>query len=147
MIAPYRFQLRAGRAEAVWEQVKETTWPSQVLGPRWESVVRDHVARGGIEQLAVQAGDEIGTTTVADRGRRRSHEVDLVVARSGKVVAIGEAKLRRLGGEDLDRLIHIRELLNAPDAALVLASATGFDLGGNTSVDVITLAPDGIYSI
>ncbi|HEV7400589.1 MAG TPA: hypothetical protein VGN84_10015 [Solirubrobacterales bacterium] len=70
-------------------------------------------------QLA--AGDErvgpidvVGATVVADPARKRSHEVDLLAVRNGRVVALGEAKLRKLGAADLERLLRIRDLLNAP---------------------------------
>jgi len=43
------------------------------------------------------AVDVVGVTTVSDRARRRSHEVDLLAVRDGRVVAVGEAKLRALG--------------------------------------------------
>jgi hypothetical protein len=70
-----------------------TTWPSQVLGPRWEGVARAHLA-------TVEEGmgpiDVVGATVIADPARKRSHEVDLLAVRDGRVVALGEAKLRML---------------------------------------------------
>lgn len=140
VIAPNRSRLQAGAATEVWDRVGTTTWPSQVLGPRWEAVARDHLARGGDGRIAPV--DTVGATTVADRGRRQSHELDLIAMRDGEIAAIGEAKLRRLGREDLARLLHIRDLLGAPGAQLVLASATEVDA---THPDLIALGPGDVY--
>lgn len=141
IIAPNRSRLQAGAAAEVWDRVGATTWPSQVLGPRWESIARAHLARGATERLGPV--DAVGATTVADRGRRRNHELDLVAMRDGGVAAIGEAKLRSLGSEDLERLLHVRDLLGAPGARLVLASATEVKA---THPDLVALEPGDVYS-
>jgi DNA-binding transcriptional ArsR family regulator len=143
MIAPYRSVLQAGRAAEVWERLRATTWRAQVLGPRWEAVVRDHVARGGIQRL--EPIDRVGATTVSDRRDRVSHEVDIVAVRGQEVVAIGEAKLRRLTSADADRLRRIRDLIGAPDARLVLASFDGVDATVGRQRDVIALTPREVY--
>jgi AAA+ ATPase superfamily predicted ATPase len=140
IIAPNRSRLQAGAAADVWSQVGKTTWPAQVLGPRWEAIVRGHLAKGGAGELGPV--DLVGTTTVSDRARRESHEVDLIAMRDKQIVAIGEAKLRPLGASDLERLLHIRGLLDAPDAKLVLASATGVEAG---HPDLIAVEPEGVY--
>ncbi len=150
-IVPNRTRLRAGAAAEVWDQLRETTWPSQILGPRWEAVARGHVAResqdfGGPFRA-------VGVTTVADRAKRHNHEVDLVAVRGGRVLTLGEAKLRRLEVADLERLLRIRKLLDAPDAALVLASATGFEPGLESAMaggsgeggPVVTITPADVY--
>lgn len=141
IVAPNRSRLQAGAAAEVWDRVGTTTWPSQVLGPRWEAVARDHLARGGAKRLGPV--DLVGTTTVSDRTRRQSHELDLVAMRDKKVVAIGEAKLRTLGTDDLERLLHVRDLLNAPDAKLILASATGVDAD---HPDLTSVKPEDVYT-
>ncbi len=123
VVSPHRASLQAGRAAAVWERLRETTWPSQVLGPRWERVVRDRLV------ALLPEVDAVGATVVSDPSSRSSHEVDLVAVRNGAVVAVGEAKLRRLGRSDLARLERVRALLHAPEAEFVLASATGFESG------------------
>jgi AAA+ ATPase superfamily predicted ATPase len=143
IVAPNRSRLQAGGAEEVWSRVGETTWPSQVLGPRWEAVARAHLASGGGERLG--AVDAVGATTVADRAERRSHEVDLVAMRGGRVVALGEAKLRALGARDLERLLRIRELLGAPEASIVLASASGVRSKLGDRPDVIPVEPADVY--
>ncbi len=142
IIAPNRSRLQAGAAAEVWARLGETTWRSQVLGPRWEAVARGHLARGETRLGQVEA---VGTTTVSDRARRRSHEVDLVAMRGGRVVALGEAKLRPLGAADLDRLLRIRDLLHAPEAAIVLASATGVDPALTASPDLVAIEPANVY--
>lgn len=144
IIAPNRPLLQAGRAQEVWNRVGDTTWRSQVLGPRWEAVVRDHVARG--DQVGVGPVEEVGVSTVSDRAARRSHELDLVALREGEVVAIGEAKLRKLGRDDLARLLHIRDLLGAPNATIVLASATAVELPFDVPPNVVKVEPADVYT-
>ena len=142
IISPHRSALQAGRGEEVWSGVRDTTWRTQVLGPRWEAVARRHLAGPGSGLGPV---DAVGMTTVADRTLRASHEVDIVAVREGDVVAVGEAKLRPLGRSDLDRLRRIRDLLGAPEARLVLASAAGVDAEAAGQDDVITVLPGDAY--
>lgn len=149
IVEPSRSLLRAGRAVEVWNEVGNTTWPSQVLGPRWEAVARDFIARGGADRDHPTAGAVVGTTMVPDRSQRRSHQVDIVVARDGHVLALGEAKLRPLGAEDLERLRRIRRLLNAPEAKLILASADRVDLTAEEAEEdrghLIAITPADVY--
>ncbi|MDP9133864.1 MAG: helix-turn-helix domain-containing protein, partial [Actinomycetota bacterium] len=143
IVAPHESRLQAGAAPAIWERLAETTWRSQVLGSRWEAVARAHVGR----QDDGPAGpfDAIGATTVSDRGARRTIDVDLVATRDGRVAALGEAKLRPLGTADLERLQHVRKLLDAPDAALMLASATAVERSAATQPGVIAIGPGDVY--
>ena len=60
-------------------------------------------------------------------------------------MAVGEAKLRTLGRGDLDRLRRIRDLLGAPEARLVLASAEGVDPEAAGQDDVVTVLPADVY--
>jgi uncharacterized protein len=141
IVSPSRSRLQAGAAAEVWKRVGTTTWPSQVLGPRWESVVRDHIARGGEKRLG--APDLVGTTSVSDRRRRESQELDLIAMRDKEIVALGETKLRKLDATDLDRLLYIRDLLEAPAARLILASATEVDAH---HPDLIAVGPADVYA-
>ena len=143
IIAPHRTALQAGRAAEVWDRVRDTTWRTQVLGPRWEAVARAALARapGG----RIGPVDVVGATTVSDRANRTTHEVDLVALRGRAVVALGEAKLRRLGRGDLDRLRRVRDLMGVLDARLVLASADQVDAAVAREPDVVTLSPAGVY--
>lgn len=143
IVAPNRSLLQAGRAREVWDRVGQTSWRSQVLGPRWEAVVRAHVAGGAVDRVG--GIDAVGVSTVSDRDLRRTHEVDLVGLRGGKTVALGEAKLRALGRDDLARLLRIRELLGAPEAAIVLASATRVELPPNAPSEVVAIVPADVY--
>jgi len=142
IVAPQRSRLQAAGAGELWAGLRETTWPSQVLGPRWEAIARAHLARGD-ERLGQVDG--VGATSVSDRARRKSHEVDLVAVREGNVVAVGEAKLRALEATDLERLRRIRDLLDAPEAALVLASAGGIPPTLAEADDLIPLGPGDVY--
>lgn len=141
IVAPNRSRLQAGAATTVWDGLRETTWPSQVLGPRWEAVARAYLGSGQV--TGIDSVESVGATTVPDRSRRRGHEVDLVAMRDGQVAAIGEAKLRAFGEADLKRLLEIRTLLDAPKAKLILASAAGVDA---THPDLITLEPADVYT-
>lgn len=143
IIAPNRSLLQAGRAGQVWERVRETTWRSQVLGPRWETVVRAHLAIGSAEHVG--AVDEVGVSTVSDKALKRTHEIDLVALRDGRIVALGEAKLRALGEADLARLMRIRELLDVPTATLLLASATGVQVPPDAPSELVVIEPADIY--
>ncbi len=143
IVAPNRSLLQAGRARQVWERLRETTWRSQVLGPRWEAVVRTHLAGGAVERVGVV--HEVGVSTVSDRTLRRTHEIDVVALRDGQVVALGEVKLRILGEADLARLLRVREMLRAPAATLLLASATGVTVPPDAAPDLVAIEPADIY--
>lgn len=143
IIAPHRSRLQAGHAEEVWARTGDTTWRAQILGPRWEAVARSHVA--SFTEELIGPVDRVGVTTVPDRAGRTSHEVDIVAVRGRKVVALGEAKLRRLGAGDLDRLRRIRDLLGADGARIVLASADGVEPAAARSSEVINLTPADVY--
>jgi hypothetical protein len=142
IISRHRSALQAGRAADVWARVRDTTWRAQVVGPRWEAVVRAHLAASGVGGGPV---DVVGSTTVPDRSQRIGREVDVIALRAGAVVALGEAKLRRLGPADLDRLLRLRDLIHAPDASLVLASADGVDTSVARHRDVLALRPADVY--
>lgn len=144
VIGPNRSRLQAGRAAQVWAGVAGATWPAQVLGPRWEAVARAHVAR--VADGTIGPVDVVGATTVSDQRARTSHEVDLVAMRGRDVVAVGEAKLRRLGTADLDRLRRVRDLLGTPDARLVLASAEGVHADAARSPDAVVVTPADVYA-
>jgi hypothetical protein len=143
IIAPHRAALQAGRARDVWALVRETTWRAQVLGPRWEAVARAHLAAIAATELG--GAETVGATVVADRAGRASLEVDLVATRGRTVLAVGEAKLRRLGRPDLDRLRRARDLLGAPEARLVLASAEGVEAKAAREPDVVTITSADVY--
>jgi uncharacterized protein len=141
IVAPNRSRLQAGAAAEVWDRVGATTWPSQILGPRWEAVARAHLAGGGVD--GVGPVEVAGATTVSDRSRRESHEVDLIAMDGKRILALGETKLRKLDATDLDRLLDIRDLLEAPAAKLILASAAEVDA---QHPDLIAIEPGDVYA-
>lgn len=143
IISPRRAALQAGRAAEVWDRVRETTWRAQVLGPRWEAVIRAYVAQ--VADGVLGPVDHVGATTVADRAQRIGHEIDLIATRGRDVVALGEAKLRRLGSGDLDRLRRVRDLIGAPGARIVLASADGVEPDMSRQPDVVVVEPADVY--
>lgn len=114
-------------------------WRAQVLGPHLETLSREwartHAEPGSLGGLPLT----VGSGTVADPNARARHEVDVVVlGEQGRVLAIGEAKLRPLSAGDRDRLTRVRDLLRARGDAdertrLLLFSATGFDPGMTSS--------------
>jgi uncharacterized protein len=136
IIQPARSQLLAGRSDQIWNAVRSTTWPAQIVGPRWESLVRSHVA--GMHDGAI-----VGATVVSSPTTRKPAEVDVIAVRDGAVVAIGEAKLRRMGTADAVRLSTVRDALGMPGAQLILASAKGFD--ARIPAAVLTIGPSDVY--
>ena len=142
VVEPNRSALAAGRSRELWPLL-EPTWRSTVLGPRWESIVRTHISERSTAVLGEPA-QVVGATTVADRSQRASMEVDLLAISGPNIVAIGETKLKRLGRSDLARLEKVRTILDAPQAQLVLASATSVDLPPRD--DVIPITPAEVYS-
>jgi hypothetical protein len=152
-----RLQLfqRRGRAAAAWAQSRET-YSSAILGPHFESLARDWT----ITSLAASTGIPVGwtgTTVVACREHKKSHQVDVLSLYPGdmprttgaRVTLIGEAKAtnRPRSGADLTRLAHIRDLLGerAGGAALAIFSRTGFADGlraaqANGDVTLVSLA-------
>ncbi|MGH2880159.1 MAG: hypothetical protein ACRDK4_11215 [Solirubrobacteraceae bacterium] len=65
--------------------------------------------------------------------------------REGRVLAIGEAKLRELGTVDLKRLLRIKDPLDAPQATIILASATGVRIPRDAPGELITIEPGDVY--
>lgn len=143
VIAPNRSRLQAGHGREVWAGLRDTTWRSQILGPRWEQVVREYVAHSGEPLLGPI--DVVGSTTVSDRSARTSHELDLVAVRGGEIIAIGEAKLRQLDRSDVGRLRRIRELIGARQARIILATTQGVDATARDDSDVVVVEPQDVY--
>ncbi len=110
VISRNRLALGNGAADRVWERIQSTTWPTQIAGPRWETVVRSYVAAHMFDLFGLRA-TSVGVTTISDRAEKTSHPVDLVVTDGSNVLAIGESKLRRLTLSDYQRLDNIRTLL------------------------------------
>ena len=119
------------RGVEAWADAKQS-FESLVLGPHFERLAREYLARRGVALFDVPIVT-VGTTVVNDKDMRAAHQLDIVAlgpgtgTRNRVIEAIGEAKLRYLDGRDLTRLDRIRTLMpGAKGARLVLASASGF---------------------
>jgi hypothetical protein len=109
-----------------------TSFESLVLGPHFEHLARVHIRRVGEKRFGAPIVT-VGTTVINDKDDRAAHELDIVALGPGTgpqhrvIEAIGEAKLRQMDGDDLDRLDRIRPVLRgAQTARIVLVSASGF---------------------
>ncbi|NEE01115.1 AAA family ATPase [Phytoactinopolyspora halotolerans] len=127
---------RRSRAEQGWQQA-QATFDSQILGPHFEHLAREWT----ISELAARGDVPIGwtgTTSVACREHKVSHEIDVISlmlgdmprTSSARVALIGEAKSTNTVRDrrDLARLEHIRGLLGgrAEEATLAIFSRSGF---------------------
>lgn len=142
VISPNRLALGSGAANRVWERIRETTWPSQIAGPRWETVVRSHASSRMFDLFGLEA-TSVGVTTISDRADKASHEVDLVVTDGSNVLAVGESKLRQQTLGDYQRLDRIRHLLKAPNATIVLASTTS--VAKDVPGDAVSISLADVY--
>jgi uncharacterized protein len=139
VIEPYQADLEAGRALRVLAEAEHTV-DSKILGPHFEALAGEWVARYAYDEAGLAVGP-VGSTVIACKEHRKTHEIDiLALARGGSpripktpIAFIGEAKHRdrRPGLAELRRLEHIRELLTAAghdagEAVLGLFSAAGF---------------------
>lgn len=108
-------------------------WRAQILGPHLEELARTWARRHASEETLGGIPVEVGAGTIDEPRRRIRHEVDLVALDvDGRVLALGETKLRRLGHGDYERLVRLRALLVAEGRAdertrLILCSAEGID--------------------
>jgi hypothetical protein len=139
VIEPYLADLEAGRAVEVWEEAQHTV-ESKILGPHFEALATEWVARYSAEETGLQIG-ATGRATVACREHRTSHEIDILSLGRGArprtagapITFLGEAKSRqrRPGLAELRRLAHISDLLGAvgydvSKVTLGLFSTAGF---------------------
>lgn len=133
VIAPNESRLTRHQGDAVWAETA-TTVSSRIYGPHFE-----HLARTWCEEHAASTtlggtAGKVAPTEVACREHGRNHELDVVVTQvqanaSDRIVALGEAKWRTdaVQLDELARLEHLRELLNAaPGTKLLLFSRAGF---------------------
>ncbi|HWM06390.1 MAG TPA: hypothetical protein VNP92_28955 [Actinophytocola sp.] len=124
---------RPGQAETVWADAR-ARFDSAVLGPHFEQLCRDWADRFAADATLGGRAATVTSGVVNDVVRRRTWEVDVVVAAAdGHVLALGEAKWGQVMDVDhLDRLRRIRQLLVAQDrpgaesTRLLCFSGTGF---------------------
>lgn len=124
---------------------------SNVLGPRLEELSREFTSLHAAEETTGGPVGRVASTVIDDPGGRTRHEVDIVALAPGsgeprpRVRLLGEAKLRRLGLADLERLDRVRALVGArgradvATARLALFSAEGFAV---ELVDAARARPD-----
>lgn len=139
VIEPYQADLEAGRARRVLAETEHTV-DSKILGPHFEALAAEWVARYAYDEAGLAVGS-VGSTVIACREHKKAHEVDILALGRGSrprtpkspIAFIGEAKCRdrRPGMAELRRLEHIRELLTAAghdagEAVLGLFGAAGF---------------------
>lgn len=139
VIEPYQADLEAGRALRVLAEAEHTV-DSKILGPHFEALATEWVARYAYDEAGLAVGP-VGSTVIACKEHKKAHEIDILalargsLSRSPKspIAFIGEAKYRdrRPGLAGLRRLAHIRDLLTAAghdagEAVLGLFGAMGF---------------------
>ena len=156
VIAPNEARLGRHQGSAVWSEVADTV-SARIYGPHYETLCRAWCAEHASFVTLGGAPSDVAPTEIACREHAENHEVDVVVTeiRSGtarRVTAIGEAKWRaaRVGPEQLSRLEHLRDLLDAPDAKLLLFARSGFGAelaqtaAGRSDVELVDL--DRLYA-
>lgn len=165
VIEPHLAELEAGRADEVWQDTKHTL-EARILGPHFEALATEWVARHGRDEAGLGVGTA-GHGTIACREHRTSHEIDvLALARGARprtpgaaIAFIGEAKTRnrKPGTTELERLEHIRDLLvkagyDAGGAVLGLFSSTGFtkevtERAAGSNGNALLVGLDQIYGV
>jgi AAA+ ATPase superfamily predicted ATPase len=125
-----RFEDRQG--SAAWVDA-QSRFDSQILSPHFEDLVREYVAHFAPVETTGEPVGKVGAAVISDPQGKAQHEIDVVALAPGStanspiIQVLGESKLRKLGIGDLQRLEHIRDLLNAPASRLLLSSAGGFE--------------------
>ncbi|MGI5283503.1 AAA family ATPase [Nonomuraea polychroma] len=146
-------RLERGDAATVWRGSRGR-FLSQVVGPHFEGLCREHAVQSDPE-----AG-EVGSGTVADPANRTQIQVDVVVlapaehGRPRRIVSLGEAKWdKAMGVGHVARLRRARDLLavkgfDTRDTTLTCYSGTEFAqeliAAGDRDVRLVTI--DQLYS-
>jgi AAA+ ATPase superfamily predicted ATPase len=155
--------LEQRRGAEVWRR-SQRRFASAVLGPRFEELVRQWVVQFAAPDTFGGIVAQVGHGSLTSAAERVVHELDVLAVSEPPVgdgpralLAIGEVKWgTRLGVGQLGRLERAREVLSgrprldAGDARLLLASASGFtgDLVGaaRRRRDVVLVDLERIYS-
>ncbi|MDP9093967.1 MAG: ATP-binding protein [Actinomycetota bacterium] len=132
IIRPNEARLARHQAVAVWKQTGDTV-SAKIYGPHFEELARTWCAEHAAPATLGGQPDIVAATQVPCREHGHTHEIDVVVIdkspnQPNRIVAIGEAKWQTqpFGPAQLTRLEHLRNLLNADDARILLFSRTGF---------------------
>ena len=130
LIAPHESEIEHRGARHVWNRLREGV-AAQILGPHFEQLARDWVARYASEETLGGPAAEIGPSFAHDPESKKELDLDVVVSSGREVVALGEAKWTNapVGTKVLLALERKRTLLGAgaARAKLLLFSRTGFD--------------------
>jgi AAA+ ATPase superfamily predicted ATPase len=133
VIAPNESRLARRDGDRVWAQHADTV-SSRICGPHFEDLAREWSMQHASPDTLGGTAAQVGRTEINCSEHRRQHELDVVAIErtpnSGeRVLAIGEAKWRSepVGLGELERLRHIRGVMNQPVARLLLFSRAGFD--------------------
>ncbi|MGF1654098.1 MAG: ATP-binding protein [Actinomycetales bacterium] len=149
---------RPGRARDVWRSSR-ARFSTQVVGPHFERMCREWTATAAAPDTMGALPHLVTWGLVPDPGGRTHHEVDVVAfgdEMGRKVLALGEAKWgHAMTARDLDRLVHVRELvaarpgLDTTDARLLLFSGAGFHADLHSAArdgDVVLVDLDRLYA-
>ncbi|MGH8981631.1 MAG: AAA family ATPase, partial [Acidimicrobiales bacterium] len=144
VIAPNEARLVHRRGSQVWSEVADTV-SARIYGPHFEELARNWCEEQASKQTLGGVASKVAPTTVNCPEHRGGHELDVVVVETSaqqadKVIAIGEAKWHSspCGMEQVRRLAHVRALLGAEAAKLLVFSRGGFTDGlrGQSGADV-----------
>lgn len=132
VIAPNEARLTRHQGPAVWAEVADTV-ASRIFGPHFEELARTWCAEHADTATLGGTPSRVAPTVLACPEHGTTHELDVVVTESvanmaDTVIAIGEVKWRsdEVGVGQLRRLEHLRALLRAESARLLLFSRSGF---------------------
>ena len=133
-------------------QVISEPWRAQVLGPHLEQVARRWTERHAATDTLGGVAVRVGPGTVNDRRRGVRAELDVVALdEHDRVLLLGEAKLRRLGTDDRDRLLRLREVLREQGRAdattrVALFSANGVEPDAARQADTVAVDLERLYT-
>jgi hypothetical protein len=151
-------RLERGDAALVWPGAR-ARFLSQVAGPHFESLCREHAITAGNEIFGGPPA-QVGSGVVADPANRTQIEIDVAVlapadhGRPRRVLSLGEAKWDRVMGSDhIARLARARDLLavkgfDTRDTVLACYSGAGFapDLDAARDGKIALIGPDQMYA-
>ena len=145
LIGPHEGRLARGQAQAVWDGAQATV-ESNIYGPHLEDLAREWAAYHAAPSTLGGSARAVGSSDVACR-EHRGHQVDVVVAEGDRIIALGEAKWRSVGADDLDRLRHIRSLVpHAAGAQLLLFSGAAPSLRAAQPPEVQIIDLERLYT-
>ena len=132
VVAPNEARLVRHRSAEVWEEVSDTVL-SRIYGPHFEHLARAWCTESASATTLGGTASQVAPSVVACIKHREGHEVDVVVLENKphakqRIIAIGEAKWRSapMDTSHLERLIHVRDLLDVTSTRLLCFSKSGF---------------------